>query len=96
MVKQAQNRFYSVDSSWVADIDDGRLEIVDGAQRIQTLEQFYNGDLVLQNLKILNTVEGFRYNDFSIPQRRKFDTKALRLVVLEDSTSLERRQEIFY
>lgn len=29
---------------FVADTDDGRLEIVDGAQRIQTLEWFVNND----------------------------------------------------
>lgn len=81
---------------FVADNDDGRLEIVDGAQRIQTLEQFCAGDLVLQNLKILQNLEGFTYSDLSTAQRRKFDTKALRLVVLEDSTSLIRRQEIFH
>jgi len=32
---------------FVADMEDGRLEIVDGAQRIQTLETFLNDDLVL-------------------------------------------------
>lgn len=81
---------------FVADIDDGRLEIVDGAQRIQTLEQFCNNDLVLQGLKILNALEGFTYGSMSISQQRKFNTKALRLVVLEDSTSMQRRQEIFH
>jgi hypothetical protein len=81
---------------FLADLDDGRLEIVDGAQRIQTMEQFSNGDLRLKDLKILTALNGFTYNDLSVPQQRKFDTKALRLVVLEDSTSLERRQEIFH
>ena len=81
---------------FVADIDDGRLEIVDGAQRIQTLEQFCSNDLTLNNLKILTSLEGFNYNDMSTSQQRKFNTKALRLVVLEDSTTVERRQEIFH
>lgn len=80
---------------FVADIDDGRLEIVDGAQRIQTLEQFINDDLVLKNLKILSRLENLKYTNLSKSQQRKFKTKALRLVVLEDSTSIERRQEIF-
>jgi len=81
---------------FVADIEDGRLEIVDGAQRIQTLEQFCNGDLILSKLKILNTLEGFNYDDLSLSQKRKFNSKALRLVVLEDSTTELRRQEIFH
>ncbi len=35
---------------FVADMDDGRLEIVDGVQRIQTLEEFMNGDLAMAEL----------------------------------------------
>lgn len=80
---------------FVADIEDGRLEIVDGAQRIQTLEQFANSDLTLKNLKILGKLEGFTIKDLSTAQQRKFKTKALRMVVLEDSTTESRRQEIF-
>lgn len=80
---------------FVADLDDGRLEIVDGAQRIQTLEAFQNDDLVLVNLKYLTTLEGFVYSDLPVSYQRKFKTKALRMVVLEDETTAERRQEIF-
>lgn len=80
---------------FVADLDDGRLEIVDGAQRIQTLEQFKNDDLILKKLKYLSALENFGYSDLPISYQRKFDTKALRLVVLEDTTTIERRQEIF-
>ncbi|WP_096085492.1 DUF262 domain-containing protein [Agaribacterium haliotis] len=80
---------------FVADLEDGRLEIVDGAQRIQTLEQFTNDDLVLKELKLLPALNGFKYSDLPTAQQRKFATKALRLIVLEDSTSLGRRQEIF-
>lgn len=80
---------------FVADLDDGRLEIVDGAQRIKTLEAFKNNDLRLHDLKYLDKLENFTYQDLPTSYQRKFDTKALRLVVLEDSTTLERRQEIF-
>ncbi len=80
---------------FVADLDDGRLEVVDGAQRMQTLESFKNDDLRLKNLKYLNKLENFTYSDLPKANQRKFNTKALRLVVLEDSTTLERRQEIF-
>jgi hypothetical protein len=80
---------------FVADMEDGRLEIVDGAQRIQTLEAFENGDLALSSLTQLETLNGFRYSDLPVSQQRKFGTRALRLIVLEDSTTLEVRQEIF-
>lgn len=80
---------------FVADMEDGNLEIVDGAQRIQTLEQFLNGDLRLADLERIPSLNGFTYNDLSPAQQRKLGTKALRIVVLEDSTTAELRQEIF-
>lgn len=80
---------------FLAELDDGRLEIVDGAQRIQTLEEFCNNDLELHNLRSLSALNGFRYNDLSESRKRKFDAKALRMVVLEETTTQERRQELF-
>lgn len=81
---------------FVADIeDDGRLEIVDGAQRIQTLEAFMNNDIELQRLERLPALNGFRFSDLTSSQQNKFKTKALRIVVLEDSTTEVTRKEIF-
>lgn len=80
---------------FVADMNDGRLEIVDGAQRIQTLESFVSDDFRLSKLERLPSLNGFRFSDLPASQQRKFGTKALRIVVLEDTTSAETRQEIF-
>jgi hypothetical protein len=80
---------------FVADMEDGRLEIVDGAQRIQTLEEFTNSDLQLEGLLRLPSLNGFKFSDLPLAQQRKLGTKALRVVVLEDSTSAELRQEVF-
>ncbi|HWE97734.1 MAG TPA: DUF262 domain-containing protein [Tepidisphaeraceae bacterium] len=80
---------------FVADLDDGRLEVVDGAQRMFTLESFISGDLVLRGLDRLPSLQGFTYADLPESQQRKFGTKALRVVVLEDSTTEETRHEIF-
>ena len=76
-------------------MDDGRLEIVDGAQRIQTLEQFVNDDLKLDHLEKLPALGGFRFSHLSEAQQRKFKNRALRMIVLGAATSLEIRQDIF-
>ena len=81
---------------FVADMADGRLEIVDGAQRIQTLEQFMSGDLRLSGLSLLDALNGFSFGDLPVAQQRKFQTRALRIVVLEDGTSESIRQELFH
>ena len=80
---------------FAADLEDGRLEIIDGAQRIQTLEAFLNDDLELSELPILDKLNGFKFSDLPEPQQRKFKNKAMRLVILAETTSEERRQELF-
>ncbi len=80
---------------FVADLDDGRLEIVDGAQRIQTLEAFTNDDLELRGLERLPSLNGLSFQDLPESQQRKLKTRALRVVVLEDTTTADTRQAIF-
>ena len=80
---------------FLADTDDGRLEIVDGAQRIQTLEAFINDDIVLHNLERLPSLNGFKFSDLTLSQQRKFKNRALRMIILEDTTTIDVRHEIF-
>ena len=86
---------FPIPMMFIAEVDDGRLEIVDGAQRIQTLEQFLNNDLRLKKLKKLTTLNGLVFSDLPISHQRRLGARALRLVVLEVSTTAEIRYEIF-
>lgn len=79
-----------------SDTDDGRCEIIDGAQRTQSLEEFLDGDLVLSDLKKLDTLNGFTFLDLPEYYQRRFKKSTLRIVVLSDETSLENRKEIFH
>lgn len=78
-----------------SDAEDGRCEIIDGAQRTQAMEEFMSGDLVLDGLKKLTSLNGFSYNDIPAYFRKKFDKTNMRIIVLSDDTSLDIRQEIF-
>lgn len=78
-----------------SDTEDGRCEIIDGAQRTQAMEEFASGDLVLADLKKLTALNGFTYNDIPTYYRKKFDKTNMRVIVLSDDTTLEIRQEIF-
>src|SRR5688572_24954286 len=68
---------------FIAEMDDGRLEIVDGAQRVQTLEAFVNNDLILGGLEKLPALNGFHFRDLPESQQRKFSNRALRMIVLD-------------
>lgn len=78
-----------------SDTDDGRCEIIDGAQRTRAMEEFMSGDMILTGLKKLTSLNGFAYNDIPPYFRKKFDKTNMRIIVLSDETSLEIRQEIF-
>lgn len=78
-----------------SDTEDGRCEIIDGAQRTQSLEAFMSNDLELSNLKKLDSLLGFKYDDIPEYFKKKFDKTNIRVVVLSDETTLDIRQEIF-
>lgn len=78
-----------------SDTEDGRIEIVDGAQRTQTIVEFVQGDLILNNLKVLTNSNGFTYNDLDPAIQRKFINTNIRVVFLEEGTTEKTRQEIF-
>jgi len=77
------------------DNEDGRMEIIDGAQRIQTLVSFKNDQLSLTNLKKLPSLNKFKFSDLSDSQQRKFLNRALRVVILEEGTTTDVKQDLF-
>ena len=46
-----------------ADCSDGRQEIIDGVQRMQTLVEFCNNKFILSKLKKLTCLDGFSFDD---------------------------------
>ena len=81
---------------FLADCDDGKQEIIDGAQRMQTLVEFCSNKLKIIGLKKLTNLNGFMFKDFSDVQQRKFLNKSLRIIILEEDTPKPARQDLFY
>lgn len=74
---------------------EGRLEIVDGSQRIRTLVGFLENRLMLQDLKKLPLANGFYFNDLSKPRQLRFKRKTMRMIELTEQADEEARREIF-
>ncbi|MCK0154899.1 DUF262 domain-containing protein [Alcanivorax sp. S6407] len=81
---------------YVADItsgeDAGRLEIVDGSQRIRTLVRFMGNELKLDRLEILDKLNGFCFKDLPLPRQLRFGRKTLRMIELIEVDEEARRQ----
>lgn len=74
---------------------DGRLEIIDGAQRIQTLQQFVAGRLKLKGLNKLTELNNIYFNTLPEAVQRKFKQITIRVVILDEKTTSEARQDLF-
>lgn len=81
---------------FIAEIKEtGRLEIVDGSQRIRTLAAFLQNQLKLVNLRTLDDLNGFYFRDLSPSRQRKFKNTPMRMIVLSDKADEEVRNDMF-
>ncbi len=73
----------------------GRLEIVDGSQRIRTMAAYLNDELVLKNLEKLTELNNTKFSQLSSARQRLFKNIAIRMVVLSADATEEVRKEMF-
>lgn len=73
----------------------GRMEIVDGSQRIRTIRDFMADKIILSDLETLPAANGLRYSDFPSSRRLMFAEKSLRVIILDNSTDAVTRTEMF-
>lgn len=78
-----------------ADTEDGRIEVVDGSQRLQTLRKFLSNGLRLSGLEKLDRVNRFRFKDLPIAQQRKLRNRSLRMIVLSEKADSAVRFDVF-
>ena len=75
--------------------DLGRLEIVDGTQRIRTLDRFLNNELKLRGLKKLEKLNDFTFSDLPLSRQRRFNRATLRMIVLTEKSDEDTRRDMF-
>ncbi len=82
---------------FVADVSkgEGRLEIVDGSQRIRTLAAFLNDEFELAGLKKLKKLNGFLFSDLPLARQRRFKRRTIRLIELTERADEAVRRDIF-
>lgn len=74
---------------------DGRIEIIDGTQRIRALRYFVNNEFALNELKELKSLDGFYYKDLLPGRQRKFLRESLRLIELKSDAEGDYRRNLF-
>jgi uncharacterized protein with ParB-like and HNH nuclease domain len=75
--------------------DTGNLEIVDGSQRLRTIQQFILGDFALGELEELILINGFKFKDLPESRQKKLKNRSIRGIVLNEHADEQARFDIF-
>jgi len=73
----------------------GKLEIIDGSQRLRTLEQFIDGKWRLGELEDLTLLQGMAFSDLPESRQRKIKNRSIRGIVLSEHADEQARFDIF-
>lgn len=75
--------------------NDGRLEIVDGSQRLRTIRDFMADKVRLRDLETIPAVNGFYFSDLPRSRQLKFAEQSIRVIILDNNTDAVTRTEMF-
>ena len=74
---------------------DGRLEVVDGSQRVRTLAEFLGNKFQLEGLEKLEMLNGLSFLDLPAALQKRLNNTPLRSFVLDQGTDESTRIEMF-
>lgn len=74
---------------------DGRMEIVDGSQRMRAIRAFLKEGMRLSDLVLLPELNGFAFKDLPQDRRNKLEDTTIRTIVLDTGTDPSTRAEMF-
>lgn len=77
------------------EMGDGRLEIVDGSQRLRTLQEYVLHDLDLAELEEIPALSGTRFSDLSPSRQLKIKNRSIRGIVLSEHADEQARFDMF-
>ena len=77
------------------EMPDGRLEVVDGSQRLRTLQEWIHGGLILGELEELPSLSHSRFADLPESRQRKVKNRSIRGIVLNEHADEQARFDMF-
>lgn len=75
--------------------ENGRMEIVDGSQRLRAIRAFLKEGLRLSDLVMIPELNGFSFNDLPEDRRNKLEDVTIRAIILDTDTDPSTRAEMF-
>lgn len=77
------------------EMPEGNLEIVDGSQRLRSIEEFIMGGFQLGELQSLTALSGFKFSDLPESRQKKLKNRSIRGIVLNEHADEQARFDMF-
>lgn len=77
------------------EMGNGKLEIVDGSQRLRTIREYVRDELILSSLEELPSLSGTRFSDLPSSRQRKVLNRSIRGIVLNEHADDQARFDMF-
>lgn len=77
------------------EMPDGKLEIVDGSQRLRTIREFLDGELRLGDLDELTHLSNLTFSDLPESRQRKIRNRSIRGIILNEHADEAARFDMF-
>jgi hypothetical protein len=78
---------------WV-ELENGKFEIIDGLERINTVLEFNRNELILSNLKVFLDLEGMSMNQMPFDLQENFLWRRFNVILVDPLTSKDTKCEI--
>lgn len=75
--------------------EDGKMEVVDGSQRLRTLKEYVREGFTLKKLEEIASLNGTRFDDLPESRQRKFLNRSIRGIVLNEHADAQARFDMF-
>lgn len=77
------------------EMPDGKLEVVDGSQRLRTIQEWVHGDLQLGELEELPALSNSKFSDLLESRQRKVKNRSIRGIILNEKADDQARFDMF-
>lgn len=84
-----------IQAIFVSTNEEGLLEIIDGSQRIRTINAFVKNEFKIEGVTKLTQLNGLKFSDMPPARQRKFKLIPIRFHNISDKATLEIRKDIF-
>ncbi|MEU4068421.1 DUF262 domain-containing protein [Streptomyces wedmorensis] len=80
---------------YFAENPDGTYEVIDGLQRIQTINDFLTGEFALRGISVLKEYEGLYFEDLPPREQRRLTSRTIRCIVITDDSHPDIKFDVF-